>query len=338
MTPSQDYIATWFYRESHEEASFYPQGGRGDSSLIHSIYMQIQVPFFVTFRHYNPKAKMLFFTNLEEEKLPYYLKELFRDTDAEVVTRPYACRPPKNWYKAWMSQFYVYDVMTEMKRRMRPDDTLLICDADCLCRHPLDGLFQSVREKGSALYDMGRPEDYPINGTTLRDMETVYTGCYGTSPSAPVHYYGGEFIALRGDAVAAVCRERPVLWEYNFHLPPDAPRLHEEAHMFSLLAERLHLRNDIANRYVKRMWTNKPYRNIRPGDEQLAVWHLPAEKKFGLHYLYHLLERDKAIHDEAGFWKKAGMYCGLPHTGLRKKAKDGMTRIKNKISSLGHGR
>ena len=45
MKPFKNYIATWFYRESHEEASYYPQaGGRGDSALLHSVYMQIQVP------------------------------------------------------------------------------------------------------------------------------------------------------------------------------------------------------------------------------------------------------------------------------------------------------
>lgn len=46
MTTPTNYIATWFYKESKEDASFYPQAGkRGDSALVHSIYMQIQVPF-----------------------------------------------------------------------------------------------------------------------------------------------------------------------------------------------------------------------------------------------------------------------------------------------------
>ena len=54
MTTPTNYIATWFYKESKEDASFYPQAGkRGDSALVHSIYMQIQVPFFTTFRHYH---------------------------------------------------------------------------------------------------------------------------------------------------------------------------------------------------------------------------------------------------------------------------------------------
>ena len=107
-----------------------------------------------------------------------------------------------------MNQFYVYDVMMEMERRMAPGDTLLVCDADCLCRHPLDSLFQAVRQTGSALYDMQYPQDYLINGTTLKDMETVYSGCYGRQP-APICYYGGEFIALRADAVAACAVSSP---------------------------------------------------------------------------------------------------------------------------------
>ena len=43
MTTPTNYIATWFYKESKEDASFYPQAGkRGDSALVHSIYMQIK--------------------------------------------------------------------------------------------------------------------------------------------------------------------------------------------------------------------------------------------------------------------------------------------------------
>ena len=86
-----DYIATWFYRESADEASFYPQmGQRGDSALVHSVYMQIQVPFFRTFRHYNPAARLLFFTNLRRDALPRFLLDLFDELGVETVTLPYS--------------------------------------------------------------------------------------------------------------------------------------------------------------------------------------------------------------------------------------------------------
>lgn len=331
MKPFKNYIATWFYRESHEEASYYPQaGGRGDSALLHSVYMQIQVPFFTTFRHYNPEAELLFFTNLEADQLPPFLTELFQRTRTEVVTLPYRNRPPKGWYKAWMNQ-YVYDIFKEMERRMQPGDTLLVCDADCLCRTPLHSLFQSIRTDGSTLYDLGCPQGFSINGTTLAQMEEFYTSCYGERPSSPMAYYGGEFIGLRADAVHGVNREFPVVWQFNFNLPADTARLHEEAHIFSVLAERLHLRYATANRYVKRLWTTPIYNNVSPGDEKLSVWHLPSEKKFGLYRLYRILERDKGILDEQRFWAKAGTYCGIPHIGWGKKACDFILTLKEKL-------
>ena len=82
--------------------------------------------------------------------------------------------------------------------------------------------------------------------------------------------------------------------------------------MFSLLAERLGLRNDTGNRYVKRMWTTSQYCNVAPGDEALSVWHLPAEKKSGLHRLYRLLEREGGMPDEASFWKRQEPGAAFP--------------------------
>lgn len=329
---AQDYIVTWFYKETNEESSFYPQIGKeGSSPLLQSIYMQIQVPFFTTFRYYNPQAKLLFFTNLNKPELPQFLLDSFEQAKVEVCTIPYQNKPPKNWYKAWMNQFYVYDILQAMERRMAANDALLICDADCICHKPLDELFDNTRKAGSALYAMDYKPNVPINGTTLEEMEQVYTACYGVPPSTPLRYYGGEFIALRGDAVMAVNREFPKLRKFNFSRPQGMPRLHEEAHFFSLLAEHLHLRNDIGNSYVKRMWTTWHFNNVVPGDEELPIWHLPAEKKYGLYHLYRLLERNKGIHDEQIFWKKARTYCGIPHTGLRKKTYMLVSKLKEKL-------
>ena len=279
-----NYIATWFYRESADEASFYPQmGQRGDSALVHSVYMQIQVPFFRTFRHYNPAARLLFFTNLRREGLPRFLLGLFDELGVETVTLPYERRPPKGWYGAWQNQFYLYDILGWMGGRMKADDALLVCDADCLCRTPLDGLFDEIRKQGSALYEFITDRSATINGITLPEMEAFYTDCYGTPPRSPLAYYGGEFIGLRGDSVCRINEVYAGLWAFNLaRADRREPKLNEEAHVLSVLAERLDLRNAVANRYVKRMWTSPQFNNVCPEDERLAVWHLPYEKKRGL--------------------------------------------------------
>ena len=336
MKQAINYIATWFYKESAEEASFYPQMGEsGSSELVHSIYMQIQIPFFVTFRHYNPEARLLFFTNLTANCLPPYLTELFGKLEVEIITIPYTCRPPKGWYAAWQNQFYLFDILKEMEQRMEADDCLLVSDADCLCHESLDGLFASTREDGSALYEFITDRDYVINGITLPQMNAFYEACYAGKPQTPITYYGGEFVCLRGDAVGRINETYPRLWEFNLrHARSGQPKLNEEAHVLSILAERLHLRNRTANRYVKRMWTNPQYNNVRPGDENYPVWHLPYEKKRGLYYLYRLLRKDFALTDEAEFWKKAGIYNGIPVIGWRKKAKDLLARVQMKLKKI----
>ena len=113
--------------------------------------MQIQVPFFVTFRHYNPESRLLFFTNAQA--LPEYLEALFGRLQVEVIRLPYCCMPPDGWYKAWRNQFYVYDILRYMEERMAETDSLLVCDADCLCRRPLAPLFREVEAEGCALYE-----------------------------------------------------------------------------------------------------------------------------------------------------------------------------------------
>ena len=246
----------------------------------------------------------------------------------ETVTLPYERRPPKGWYGAWQNQFYLYDILGWMGGRMKADDALLVCDADCLCRTPLDGLFDEIRKQGSALYEFITDRSATINGITLPEMEAFYTDCYGTPPRSPLAYYGGEFIGLRGDSVCRINEVYAGLWAFNLaRAGSREPKLNEEAHVLSVLAERLDLRNAVANRYVKRMWTSPQFNNVCPEDERLAVWHLPYEKKRGLYRLFRLLEKQKGLGDEERFWHRAKELTGVPAVSLRKRLRDRWTTL-----------
>ena len=317
------------------------QANGGDSALVHSIYMQIQVPFFTTFRHYHPDDKLLFFSNLDQ--FPDYLERLFKELRIETVTLPYLCIPPKGWYGAWRNQFYLYDILRYMEKRMQADDTLLICDADCLCMRPLEQLFSDTRKYGSALYDASDRPDLSVNGITLKEMTDIYNDCYvekekrekreggneenrsGKGRSRAARYekrshknracplLRGEFISLRGDVVARINEAYPALWNYNLErFAANQPKLNEEAHFLSVVATRLNIHNNIANQYVKRLWTYPKYNTVEKGDEQLAVWHLPYEKKRGLYLLYKHFVNHPTFDDEEAFRKKASAYTGVP--------------------------
>ena len=327
---SVHYIASWFYYESSDEASYYPQmGRRGDSPLAHSVYMQIQVPFFVTFRHYNPEARLLFFTNLES--LPRFLSELFQQLEVEVVTLPYKCAPPKGWYHSWANQFYLYDILQYMEQRMGDRDTFTVIDADCICQHPLTTFFEQVVNTGSGLYANETADGWTSSDLNQAQATEIYCAFYKKEPRERLYYYGGEFISLRGDKVREVNQAYGPLWNYNLKLYQDnKPKLNQEALMFSVLAEHLQIRNSIGNAYIKRIWTSPDFNNCQPEDRQLAIWHLPYEKRRGLHYLYNDLVRSHyQITDERQFWENASRYCGVPKITMWKRCRDFMQKLKD---------
>ena len=60
-----------------------------------------------------------------------------------------------------------------------------------------------------------------------------------------------------------------------------------EAHLLSLCYADLGLPTGGCDRFVKRLWTQPlRHQNVQPGAETLALWHLPAEKRYGLRRLY----------------------------------------------------
>ena len=215
---------------------------------------------------------------------------------------------------------------------MGEEDTLLVSDADCLCHTSLTPLFEEVRKNGSALYEFITDRKHIINGITLPQMEELYRNCYGKTETSPITYYGGEFVAFRKDIIDRLNTAFPELWAFNLKYGQQHPfKLNEEAHLLSLLAEHLNIRNAIANRYVKRMWTTPHFNNVQPNDENFPVWHLPYEKKRGLYQLYKLIGKDSDITNEHVFWQKAGSYTGIPCLNLKKRIRDRLTTLWMKL-------
>lgn len=322
------YIATWFYQESKEQASYYPQMGRnGADSLVHSIYMQIQVPFFRTFKHFNPDVRFLFFTNVT--CLPEYLNTLFSQLDVEVIRLPLTTLPPDGWHPAWRNQFYLFDILRTFAPRMNIEDQLMVLDADCICTKSLDPLFAICANDGAVLYEAYTKGDYVINGINLEQMKDIYKSCYPTSyRDVSISYYGGEFILLRGDRVDLINEAFPDLWQQNLkRFAENKCKLNEEAHFLSVLVTHLGLANNIGNQFIKRMWTHPNFYNVEVADLQLPIWHLPYEKKRGLYYLYLYFQKHSTIVNEDAFLKMAEYYTGVPKIHWTKRLKDRYTTL-----------
>ena len=87
--------------------------------------------------------------------------------------------------------------------------------------------------------------------------------------------------------ITPLLEEYRKLWPLNYmRYEQQAFKLTEEAHFLSTLYYRLGCTNNIADEYIKRMWTALQCDNVEKKDGNLPIWHLPAEKKYGFEKLF----------------------------------------------------
>ncbi|MDE2412424.1 MAG: hypothetical protein KGM18_11680, partial [Sphingomonadales bacterium] len=99
-----------------------------------------------------------------------------------------------------------------------------------------------------------------------------------------------------------------------------------EEHVFSIAFALIDEEVRDASHVIKRIWTSPIHSTAQPGDENLPLWHLPAEKRYGLADLYRWLARQGFPTDLPPdlFRAKAMFLCAVPHKSALKWLRDGM--------------
>lgn len=289
-----NYLSTWFYAETDDDESDYPSvGGHLSSIEFQKAYWECVFDFFSS-AHLTQRSdglELLFFTNVK--KLPSNLAGIdfeayFKDLGVRVFCLELTHKVPKDWHGAWRNQFYLLDILNVLKD-IKGNHLLL--DSDCLITKDLSGLYELIGEKGIVCYDCDDNDsnDDDINGTSMSEMGTIIAA-YTKKDCEPVRYKGGEFVGATSEAIFSLCDEFDQLWSYDYHrYEKGLTKLTEEAHLLSALYKILGYGGAEANSYVKRMWTAATWDTVVKGDENKAIWHLPAEKKYAFARLLPLI-------------------------------------------------
>lgn len=279
----KNYLLTWFYAESKDDESYYPSvGGSSSSEKFHEYYWKCIYDFYETVKITQDlnSINLMFFTNVD--KLPENIggidfTKYFNDSNIKVIKLKLTNRTPKDWYGAWRNQFYLFDVLDYCKEF---EGNYLILDSDCLIRYSLEPIFEKIERDSIVTYNCGHGFEQDINGISIEQMQNLYEEFF-LEPATELSYYGGEFIAVNSRIIPKILDIYKELWDYNFkkYLVKDI-KLNEEAHFLSLIYYKLGIRKSEGNQYIRRIWTSIKYDNVIDEDQNLAIWHLPAEKKY----------------------------------------------------------
>ncbi|WP_295835797.1 hypothetical protein [uncultured Microbacterium sp.] len=330
-------ISTWFYTHGEGEPGSYAQM-RGDvaSEIFRDVYRRCIAVFFSTARLVEPTARLILFSNVpwdaSASRVSREVQTLLDRLNVEVIQLPYSHEPPASWPAAWRNQFFVIDVLKWAAESLASDDQLLILDSDIVWtgspRTP--DMWRHLQERGGLALRIDYSADEEVNSMSRREM----TRRMADLPDAtqPLPYCGGEFVALSGAIIPQYYREAASVMSTNVvRSAGGAEYSFEEAHVLSVANSRLGIEAGSANSFVRRMWTQPlKFKNVNKGDLALVLWHLPAEKRYGIRRLYRKIVADNlssATLSTIGIMqpmtiRTLGSFLGVPRNSPAKWVRD----------------
>jgi len=290
-------LATWICIDSPENATYFPSSKGMSSDIgIQSNYYKCIAVCFHSARLYNPDLRLVFFTNKNE--LPVIegvdFKLLFDSLNVQFYYTDFEYITPPDYSKMWRNQFYEFSIFKFISNssEFNNDDNIVLIDSDCVVTKSLDDLFKDIKSHKSIAYELDYKENVDINGISRIGMEAVFSELSGKTIGKIPLYYAGEFFGASVRLVKEYFSLFRELWPKLIALNAEGkPKLHEEAHVLSYLFFITGNENGIANKYIKRLWTDpSSFRNVNKDDDNLYIWHLPKHKVSGFPKLFKLLK------------------------------------------------
>lgn len=299
-----NYICTWFCADDVGEESIYPQTGEKSSGQKHqNIYWRCLLLFFVTSRRFNKTQKHLLFTNTRAlpvmggKKVEYMLAELC----VTVIYTDFKYKTPKGYFNLFQNQFYEFSILEYIvQHNKNQEDQYLILDSDCIFTKPVTDLFEEAKPAGFISFEDGCTTDLVIHGLSRINMKCLYEDLSGKPVNEIPGYHLGEFFLASVKNIQIIFDGFLELWpELMRRNRLGLPKFNEEAQTLSYLYYKNGFKASPRTDYLKRIWTNPVfYRNVAASDVDVAIWHLPSEKTFGLARLYKKLINES---DSYGF-------------------------------------
>ncbi|GEO11746.1 hypothetical protein [Segetibacter aerophilus] len=324
-----NYICSWLCADEPGEESVFFQTGELSSSQTHqNIYWRCLIVFYVTSRRFNKNERHVLFTNVKQlpkvdgERIGFLLEKL----GVEVIFTDFKYKTPKGYYGAFQNQFYEFSILEYISNNNNGNDDLyLVLDSDCIFIKPAADLFQEASKEGFISFEDEVKPDYIINGLSRNNLKDLYQELLQKEIQEIPSYHLGEFMLSSVGNIKKFFSDFKDLWPQLLERnKAGKQKFNEEAHTLSYLYYKNGFRAHPGNTFMRRIWTNPLfYREVRSTDVDLAIWHLPAEKTFGIYKLYeyfmfHSKNFAFDIEDDQ-FNELVQKTVGIPHLPLKMK-------------------
>lgn len=269
-----------------------------------NVYLKNAIVALASAKIQNPDARCILNCNFEVDAI---LKTIAEQAGIEIHLVPYGAFRSNETF-SWAITQYKFDSMAYVLGLMEAEDCMLLLDTDTVCVREMSEIFDEAKQ-ALVLYAMYHGYYQEKRQSIRKNYQKLY--CL---EQADLVHYGGEFFAgskrLLMELVS-YCKEIVEQAREREDLEP-----WDDEHVLSIAAEHF-MKEKIypASAYICRYWTNKFYLvSTNFYYNPVHIWHLPAEKNYGMIVLYEYFEKHHT------FPKKEQMakIMGFPSVGYQK--------------------
>ena len=328
-------FATGFVADLPDEGTTFPSaGGNSGDPRVQAVYWRCIVALFASARFTNPGQRLALFTNVAPPMVDGVdIAAALNRYGVELHLVPLTARLAPGTTQSWGNVLYFHDIMASLVGREDPDLRIAVVDSDVLVTRPLESLFDLLDNHafGGYIVRQTDPTD-TVNGLSMHQMDEISRAFGATGGELALHFGGELFLT----SVSAWIEHRDLfgaMLKDAMSGTGVASGIITEEHIFSIAFAVLRGRVASANHLIKRIWTSPRYNSVAPGDERFLLWHLPAEKRYGLRDIFDILRRAgfPATMDITAFRAIAMRCCGVPAKGMGKIAYDGLRQVAAKL-------
>ncbi|MER6071477.1 hypothetical protein ABT187_22040 [Streptomyces sp. NPDC001817] len=256
-------------------------------------YYRCMASAYGSVRRWNPDARLVLVT---DDPPPEPFAAQLARIGVEILSTPFAHRPPEGYAKVWGASLYHLDAMEALRGR---GGVLVFTEPDVLCVRPLDDLVASVGDAVGAQRE--RLEDCAKPGT--RKLDGYWELCSAMhlelgEPTADHEYFNASVYVIPERWAPVLCERIDKAWQLSMTRHERGEQgFFQDEHFMNYALRGAPVREMSSH---VRIVPTAPYRRYLTDRDTilgLTLWNLPYEKDLGFQRMY----RD-AVDPRSWFW------------------------------------
>lgn len=329
-------FVTQFCADREGEESTYAQvHGSSSSQRFQDVYWRCIVAWLGTLKHTCPNSRAIVCTNVENPVVMAgnQVRQVVSAFRSEFWVRPFTFVPDVSLASQWRATNYKFDALRACLDQLDAGSTLVLTDSDCVfVGDPETQINVLLSDADVLAYEIEYAPNAAINGLSRNALMAVYAD-FGAPVTEPPKHYGGEFLAIKQETLARFLGDICAVWtEAMGRAASGQESFKTEEHILSYILNTKGYRVASAKGLVKRIWTQPSYRNTENHDLDIPIWHLPAEKQFGITEICaQILAKGELAGSPEQYKRYISERLGVPEVSQAKRIRDKWRRVVSRL-------